>query len=249
MSQYPPPPPGYPQQPPQGYPPQYGQYPQQYPPQYAPLPYGGIPPTPPSPRPTSVTVVAILAIIFGSLGVLAMLCTLPQYMGMMNFGGPNPVRDAMRADKLLWGYTMGSMVVGLVISALQLFGGIGALSLKQAARGILNLYAWLRIAVGAIELVVSVAIIQPKTMAIVQQSMGKSPAMNQPGMREMMKFGQYAGVAMGVIFLVWPIIVLYVMSRPHVKAAFQRGWVEGVPPGTGQMMPPQQQPPMPPPYA
>src|SRR5438270_11901094 len=109
MSQYPPPPPGYPQQPPQGYPPQYGQYPQQY----APLPYGGVPPKPHSPRPTSVTVIAILAIVFGSLGVLAMLCSLPQYLGV-NFGGANPVRDAVRADKLLWVYTIGTMVLGVV---------------------------------------------------------------------------------------------------------------------------------------
>ena len=81
-------------------------------------------------------------------------------------------------------------------------------------------------------------------MAIVQKSLAGNPALQQPGVQAMMKLGQYVGAGLGALLLLWPIIVLYYMSRPPVKAAFERGWVEGMPAAGTQMMPPQ-----PPPYA
>jgi hypothetical protein len=204
MSQYPPLPPNYPQ---------------------PPLGYGSMVPSP-SPRPTSVTVIAVLAIIFGSLGVLAMCCAMPQYLGV-NFA-PNPVINAIRADKPLFFFTLATMALGLIISALQLAGGIGSVGLKKWARTALIVYAWARLITGVIELPVSIAYIQPRTNQITMQAMKGNPVMNQPGMQVMMKYGQYFGYAISVLLLIWPMVILYIMTRPHVKAAFEGGtFVDG----------------------
>jgi len=102
----------------------------QYPPPYDPLSYAS-PQYPQSRRPASVTTLAVLAIIFGSLGVLGTLCSLPQYLGV-NLT-PNPVVNRIRDDKLLMAWTIGTLAVGFVLSILELYAGIGSMSLKPAA--------------------------------------------------------------------------------------------------------------------
>jgi hypothetical protein len=146
----------------------------------------------------------------------------------------------MRSDHLLFSWTIGSLLVGVVLAAVQLFGGIASLSLKSSGRSALIFYAWARIITGVIEMVVGLAVMQPRTMAIVQKTMASNPAM--ANLQVAMKFAQWGGAVFGVLLLAWPIAVLVVMGQQRVKEAFARGWVE-VPP-----MPPA--PPMsPPPYA
>jgi hypothetical protein len=188
----------------------------QYPPTGQPLYYD----TPPKRRPTSVTVIAVLAIIFGSIWALMSLCSIPQWLGV-NFM-PNPVMDDMRKDTVLVTYTLGSMLLGLVLSIMELWGGIGALSLKPSARRTLKIYAWGRIGLSVLEIVFSLALME-RTKALTARTLAANPNLNTPQMQQFAEMGYYFGFALSILVLIWPVLVLIYMNRPHVKAAFEEG--------------------------
>jgi hypothetical protein len=177
---------------------------------------------PPSLRPTSVTVIAIIAIILGGLGVLGLLCTLPQYLGVKL--APNPVMDAMRNDRVLFWFMIISMAIGTVLAVIQLWGGIGALTLKPAARSALIWYAIVYLVTGTIGLILNVTIINARTQEAVNKSLASNPQLNSPAMKTSMQMVTYGGHCFAAVLLIWPVIILYFMTRPHVKAAFERGW-------------------------
>jgi hypothetical protein len=189
----------------------------QYPPPYDPLSYAS-PQYPQKRTPTSVTTLAVLAIIFGSLGVLGSLCSLPQYFGMKLT--PNPVMDRIREDDLLLAWSIGTLAVGFVLSLLELYAGIGSMSLQPAARKTFIGFAWAKIGVSVIEIVASLLVINSRMNDIMQSTLVGNTGPNAQQMKMFMKIGMYAGSIGSIIFLVWPILILYFMSREKVKAAF-----------------------------
>lgn len=198
----------------------------QLPPPNDPLSYASAGIRIPSPRPTSVTVIAVLAIVFGSIGVLAGLCNIPQYLGA-NFM-PNPVMDAMRADSLLIGIMVGSLIVSLLTSVMLLWGGIGALSLKPSARKVLVAYAILAIATTIIGLSLTLTVTGSRSEAAFQKGMKNMPAAQAATMQKTYVISYYSGIGVSIIYLTWPLLVLYFMNRPHVKSAFEQGMPLGV---------------------
>lgn len=187
----------------------------QMPPPFDPLPYATPPFRAPPRRPTSVTVIAILAIIFGSLAVLAMLCAAPQYMGLQF--APNPVMDAIRKDPVLLTFHIAALMIGLVLGVLLLTGGIISLSLKPPGRKMLLAYAWGYIAWTIPSTVLTVLVVTPRTLSYVPNFMGN------PQMRQFMRWSSYGGAFMSLLFIIWPVLILYFMTRPHVKTAFEEG--------------------------
>jgi hypothetical protein len=208
----------------------------QYQPPMGPMSYASPQFPTPSPRPTSVTVFAILGIIFGSIGVLAMLCSLPQYLGVQF--APNPIMDGIRKDPLLMSVTIGSLVIGLGLSILELFASIGMLSLRRGARRQFVWYAILYIIVSILSIMLSLAVTNPRMQEVTQRSVQSNPQLNTPQMKAIMQYSSYGGVCMAVVMLIWPILILYFMTRPHVKHAFGED---------GSSMPPMSMPPMAPP--
>ena len=190
----------------------------QYQPPTGPMNYASPQMPTPSPRPTSVTVFAILGIIFGSLGVLGTLCTLPQYLGVKF--APNPVMDEMRKDPLLMSLTIGGLVVGLVLAILELYSSIGMLSLKPGTRRLFVLFAILTIVVTIASIVLTLLVTNPRMQEVTQRSVQSNPQLNTPQMKTIMQYSSYGGVCMSVVMLIWPILILYFMTRPHVKRAF-----------------------------
>jgi hypothetical protein len=190
----------------------------QYPPAGQPLSYD----TTPRKRPTSVTVIAVLAIVFGSLGVLGTLCSLPQWMGVSI--GPNRVMDEMRKDSVFVTYTIVSMLIGLALAVMELWGGIGALSLKAPARRVLVRFAIADIVVSVLGLIYGLATMgrNLELMArVVQSTPGTAAAKAQ--MQQIMQLSFYGGMIGSVVTLIWPVLVLIYMNKPHVKAAFGEG--------------------------
>lgn len=169
----------------------------------------------PSPRPTSVTVLAIIAIVFGSLAVLGTLCSLFPYLGVQFT--PNPVIDATRKDPLLLGYNLVSLVLGMVLGAVLLVGGISSLSLKPIGRRLMMGYAVVYLVISIPSAILNVAVITPRLLNHVQ-NLGSNPQL-----KTVLSYSAYLGVAMVLVFLIWPILILYYMTRPHVKSAFERG--------------------------
>src|SRR5437016_7155883 len=169
------------------------QYPTQPPGQYPPMPPSQYPPMPPvgyasayvrtpDPRPTSVKVISWMAIVFGSLGLLGGLCSIPQYLGVQMSRSPNPMIDAIREDRLMWGVTMASMVASLIISAIELISAIGALKLRPWGRRGLVMYALTNIAVTGLGLVLQLTVLQARSDRLIAQVIQNNPQLNTPTM-------------------------------------------------------------------
>jgi uncharacterized protein YneF (UPF0154 family) len=172
----------------------------------------------PNRRPTVVTVLAILAIIFGSLGVLGGMCNIPQYLGVRLM--PNPILDAMQKDPVIFSFLLGSLVINLILSIILLVTGIGALSLKPSSRVWMIRYAVIHIVVTALSLLVGLTFIHARNQALIEKTLAANPALNTPQMKTVMQYSTSGGYCFAVVFLIWPLLILYYMSRPHVKAAF-----------------------------
>ena len=199
----------------------------QFPPPYDPLSYAS-PQYPQNRRPASVTTLAVLAIIFGSLGVLGSLCSMPQYLGMKLTR--NPVVDRIHQDSVLTAWTIATLAVGFVLSILELSAGVGSMTLKPAARKTFIGFAWAKIGVSIIEIAASLLVINSRMNDIIQSTLASNTGPNAQQMKMFMKVGMYAGSIGSIIFLVWPILILYFMTRPKVKAAFE-AVTQAPPPG------------------
>lgn len=172
----------------------------------------------PKPRPTSVTVIAIIAIVFGGMGVLGGFCALPQFLGV-NFG-PNP----MAQSRGLLIYSIVNTGVGFVLAIVELFGGIGMLSLKKAARKALVWFAIATIVVSLITLAIYPLVIGPIMEKSMMAAMKTTPGGPPPATATtIMHWASYGGMFGSVLSLIWPILILYFVRRPHVKEAFERG--------------------------
>lgn len=166
------------------------------------------------PRPTSVTVLAIIGIIFGSLGVLGGLCGL--IMQFVQIGGPNPLNDALKANSTAYMVSTISSVISFIISALLLSGSIGSLSLKSAARGLMIAVAIASLAQQAIGLVLHFTLIAPLVENVLQNSGAAVASTVRMSMNIALAFGVLLGATL-------PVLILIFFTRPHVKAAFERG--------------------------
>lgn len=185
----------------------------QYPPPLDPVPYATPNLPQPNRRPTSVTVFAIIGIIWGSLAVLGGVCSLPQYLGV-NLA-PNPVMDAIRNDHVLLAFNIGSLVITAILGAMLLTAGIGALSLKRSARRMMVLYALINLVIVVVSTPLNYALIFPRMERDVQSVAGGNTALVSA-----FKIGSIAGVFGALLGIVWALLILYYMTRPHVKAAF-----------------------------
>src|SRR5438874_8455628 len=89
-------------------------------------PYGTIPyytpAFPQNPRPTSLTVMAIVGIIVGVLGVVCSPLALVPYF--VQIGPPNPVLDAIKNDRLIFNWMIGSVIAHWPIAVLLLASSI-----------------------------------------------------------------------------------------------------------------------------
>ena len=186
-----------------------------------------------SPRPTPVTVLAIIGIILGSFGVLCkplgLLPLFVDFAAMTPGGVKNPILDAQRNDPFLFGWTVGSTVVGTAISVLLLSGSIGSLYLKPRARKAMVAYAVAAAAMTLINAVVTFVWVLPAMAAAQQQMMQQmarpgAPAPPREAMAVFVKASGVGGAVMGTLFgLVFPAFVAFFFTRGEVKDAFARG--------------------------
>jgi hypothetical protein len=184
--------------------------------------------TPPSRRPTSVTVFAVLAIVFGSIGTLALLVSIPAQLGMRIVS--NPALDAIQRDPILDAVGLASTAIGLGLFITLLCSGVGALSLKPAARKAMILYAWIDIITSILQLILNVAFLHQRTEVMTRKVLSATLGFNPANVEPMIKAGYYGGIALAIVILIWPILILYYMNRLHVKAAFSGN---GPPPPVG----------------
>ena len=174
----------------------------------------GQPYVPPGPRrPTSVTVIAVFTIIFGILGLMGVTVQFLQIIvpDVFQFGGPNPVNDLMRNDRLIAFWSGAMAGAAGILALLELAGGIGVLSLKPWARKALLSYAVGAIVAGLVGTIFNITVMMPKLSQIPQ---------NRPEVRmtiQLMPIMTIGGFLLGLIL---PVCVLIFMTRAKVKAAF-----------------------------
>ncbi len=174
-----------------------------------------------SPRPTSVTVIAVLAIIFGSLAVLGALCVLPQSFGLSL--RPNPTMDAVRNDPILLSFSIFNQVIQLVFGVVLLITGISALSLKQWARVWMLRYAVAFLVFSILTTILNITVIHPRLQKAISSARPANSPLNTQQVQSILQITHYGGLCFATLFLLWPVAILYYMSRPHVKDAFARG--------------------------
>lgn len=223
MSQMPPYPPGDPNGPPEPY----GMTPPPPPPiqqpayaqntQYG-MPYGAPTGQPMEyytgpRRPTSVTVLAIIGIVWGILALICNGAVMIPYVVPLN--QPNPVVDEVKANSGLLAWTVGSNVLRILLSFFLIVGCIGLLKLQNWARAGLRGYAVMMIVLAVIDTVVTIMWIGPIT---------KNATMNGGTTSAAWQTGFYIGLVFGIaLALAYPICLLAILARPHVKAAFGIG--------------------------
>jgi hypothetical protein len=138
MSNYPPPPPGYPPM----------------------MPYGSTAGAPM--RPTAITTIAIIAIIWGSLGLLCSAGGLATTAIAANMNTPN---DPLKSHAGLRAAMAAFTVIALILAIFQLAGGIGSLKLAGWARLALIVYAIGTIVLNVTDFTVKAAYLAPIVQA------------------------------------------------------------------------------------
>lgn len=166
-------------------------------------------------RPTSVTVFGVLNIAFGILGILATamnilsLAMLGTQAGSMPSGVFNPMSHPLMS---LWMKI--NIPVGIVVNIVLVAAGIGSLRLRPWARKASILYAAFAIFVTIVGVIIN-------SVVMIPMMSGLDPA--KPNSMAMM-FGFIGGTVGALLGLIYPTLLWYFYTRPHVVAAFEGRW-------------------------
>ena len=188
--------------------------------------------------PTAVTVIAILHLVGGGLGLILSLCGCGGYLMQGAFSAitmptpptrpgqppppapPNPGQMMKEIESAIPGYkvfTIASLGVSLVLDILLLSAGIGLLKLQSWARILSFIYAPISILYHIGSAVFQLGFVTPAMQAIY----AKNPAL--AGMSSFTGVLSGIGVFFGLVFILYPIVVLVVLLRPSIAASFRTG--------------------------
>lgn len=151
-------------------------------------------------RPTAITVIGIIGIVLGILGLCCNLIglgaagSLPMLAEMAQQSGEqSPELQQMLNNPALMRYTMVSAVVGLVLSVWMIVASILLLGMKPIGYTLMLANAGIWVAWTLVRTIVGVAMVSADPTSFIT----------------------------ALILMVFPIIVLIVLTRPNIKEAFQ----------------------------
>jgi hypothetical protein len=72
-----------------------------------------------------------------------------------------------------------------------------------------------------VSLGLNLVVMRPRMERILQAAMAKNPQLNTPMMQAAVKMGAVTGYATSALIAVWAVILLYYMTRPYMRAAFE----------------------------
>lgn len=160
-------------------------------------------------KPTSVTVFGILNIAFALLGLCGLAVSIAMFFIPIDPNLPNPAIELMQGNTVYRAFTLVSIPLGLISTIVLVVGGIGLLNWKRYGRTASVVYGWYAIISMIIGTVVSWVFVFIPMFQQAQQ--GDAPA--QAG-----AIGGIIGGTVGGCFgLIYPVVLLYFMSRQDVK--------------------------------
>ena len=152
-----------------------------------------------APRSGTPKVIGILMIVFASIGLLFTL---------IGFGGPSdPSGGELKELKTLKTISTVFGVLGLALGALHLIAGIQSVKYKASAPKLAVTYGIASIAHTILNIIVVFAWLKPK---LAEAGPAGETVANALGA---------ALVIVGVLQIIWPTVVLALMTRPAAKAA------------------------------
>jgi hypothetical protein len=184
--------------------------------------------------PASITVIAILHFVFGGLGVLGGVCGGAMQIGgggkMFNFGlsGQQAAQQqqlqedmerAMESAPGAQAVQYGTIGFDLIISLTMIVSAVGLLKMRPWGRHLSILYAMMSIGLKLFVVVYAVAF----TIPALNNFLDSRPP---SGQAEQMAFTMIRVIVIGapvlqLLFMIYPIIVLIIMFRPGLAAAFR----------------------------
>jgi hypothetical protein len=182
--------------------------------------------------PTAVYVLAILHLVGGGLGLLGVLANgallavnaskaAPAAPGRpVNPQDPGALQQHY-ADKVpaFHVYQACELALGLLLSALLLAGGVGLLKMRPWGRTLSLVYAPLSIATHLVALVYGLAFIIPATREFFELAAKQNPQLGPAVVAG--EVGGYIGLFFGTVVIIYPIVVLVILLRPSIAAAFR----------------------------
>jgi len=163
-------------------------------------------------RPHSITVFGILHIVFAVLGVFSLVGS--AAMLSMRVGANNPVVKIMRENPGYSAWIKVTIPIGLVSCSALLASGIGLPRLRTWARNLAIAYSIFALLFGLLGTVVNYLFLVRPMLDEVQRSQGPEAA-GAIG-------GALSASIGGCVGLIYPIVLLYFMTRREVAAAFRR---------------------------
>jgi hypothetical protein len=185
-------------------------------------------------RPTSVTVIAVLLLVFGVLGLCgsgyALAVTLsgssnlvaPPGAGGKTSSGGGPPDIQAEMEKQIPNYKAIKTVqlsVSTLVLLLQLLAAVGLLNLQGWGRKLALAWAVLHILEALVNIVYGLLVEMPAMNNVLAQlSSSGGPA--GPIAAQAGQVSLVVGYAFSLLFLIFPVLVLVYLNKPHVKRAF-----------------------------
>lgn len=163
-------------------------------------------------KPTSITVFGILNIVLGLLGICGLVAAGAAFLIPQPPGSELPATKLMQSE----GYRMFMFItipLGFLATVALIAGGIGMLQDKGWGRTLSLGYAIYTLISGFVGIIVNVFFVMLPTMQIFDELPAGPEKAGAIG-------GMVGGTFGGCIGLVFPALLLYFMTRPHVKAYF-----------------------------
>lgn len=160
-------------------------------------------------KPTSVTVFGILNIAFALLGLCGLAGSIAMFFIPIDPNLPNPAIELMQGNTAYRAFMIVSIPLGFISTIVLVVGGIGLLTWKKYGRTASIIYGWYAIISMIIGTVVSWVLVFMPMLQQAQQANGPE----QAG-----AIGGIIGGSVGGCFgLIYPVLLLYFMSRQDVK--------------------------------
>ena len=164
-------------------------------------------------RPTPVLVFGILNIIFG---VWSLLGAPFSFWSVLSADPATNPAAAVYSNQLIRNWTLMSGALAVLTGLILIIAGIGLLQMRSWSRVLSIGYAIFAIVLGVITTMFNVAVLMPATMAQMGEIAGNSEAARVGGL-----IGGMIGVLAGIVGLVYPVLLLIFMTRPHIIAALE----------------------------